>query len=94
MLAKAETHSYQWIIRPWDERVESFALSLKVSPLLAQVLLNRGIDSADAGLHFLRPKLNELIRPEAMPGITGAVGDHRDIGRDLGVAFNQGSDSG
>ena len=63
----------QWAIRPADERAAQLAKSLKVSPLLAQVLLNRGITDAQTGSAFLRPKLTELIAPEQMPGVEAAV---------------------
>ncbi|MHC4109958.1 MAG: single-stranded-DNA-specific exonuclease RecJ [Planctomycetota bacterium] len=64
----------QWVIRPPDERSAQLAKSLKVSPLLAQVLINRGIIDTHAAGVFLRPKLTELIEPEQMPGIDTAVG--------------------
>jgi len=63
----------QWVIQPADERCSQLAKSLKVSPLLAQVLINRGITDAQAGAVFLRPKLTELTSPEQMPGIKTAV---------------------
>ncbi len=63
----------QWTIRPADKHAVQLAKSLKVSPLLAQVLLNRGITDAQTGSAFLRPKLTELIAPEKMPGVEAAV---------------------
>jgi single-stranded-DNA-specific exonuclease len=63
----------QWVIHPPDDRSAQLAKSLKVSPLLAQVLINRGISDAHTGSIFLRPKLTELIAPERMPGIETAV---------------------
>ncbi len=63
----------QWIIRPADAGAEQLAESLKVSPLLAQVLINRGIADAGTGFVFLRPRLTELIKPEQMPGVEAAV---------------------
>jgi len=73
MLLSARMKTRQWVIKPPDERCEQLAKSLKVSPLLAQVLINRGItDSEDASV-FLRPKLTELIDPARMPGIEPAV---------------------
>jgi single-stranded-DNA-specific exonuclease len=62
-----------WVIQPPHPDAEDFAKSLKVSPLLAQVLLNRGITDVHTGSVFLRPKLNELISPELMPGVEAAV---------------------
>jgi single-stranded-DNA-specific exonuclease len=63
----------QWVIQPADPKAGDLAKSLKVSPLLAQVLINRGITDARSGGVFLRPKLTELISPEQMPGIRTAV---------------------
>jgi len=63
----------QWVIQPADDRSAQLAKSLKVSPLLAQVLINRGITDAHSGTVFLRPKLTGLIGPEQMPGIKTAV---------------------
>ena len=63
----------QWAIKPADERAVQLSRELKTSPLLAQVLINRGISDAGTGGVFLRPKLTELIDPEEMPGIGAAV---------------------
>jgi single-stranded-DNA-specific exonuclease len=63
----------QWVVRPPDESSAELAKSLKVSPLLAQVLINRGIDDPQSASVFLRPKLTNLIDPDRMPGIAPAV---------------------
>ncbi|MFZ2148475.1 MAG: DHH family phosphoesterase, partial [Sedimentisphaerales bacterium] len=63
----------QWIISPADSRSTQLAKSLKCSPLLAQVLINRGITDVQAGSAFLQPKLTQLIDPKLMPGIEPAV---------------------
>ncbi len=66
----------QWVVRPPDPPgadSAQLAKSLKVSPLLAQVLINRGITDAQTGSVFLRPKLTQLIDPAQMPGIEPAV---------------------
>ena len=73
MPLSARMQKKQWTIRPADERAVQLAKSLKVSPLLAQVLLNRGITDAQTGSAFLRPKLTELIAPEQMLGVEAAV---------------------
>jgi single-stranded-DNA-specific exonuclease len=69
----AATQKNLWVIPPASERVEQLARSLKVSPLVAQVLVNRGITEVSIGNGFLQPKLTELIRPVGMPGIEPAV---------------------
>ncbi len=63
----------QWTTRPPDDRSAELAQSLKVSPVLAQVLINRGITDAQSASAFLRPKLTQLIDPAQMPGIEPAV---------------------
>jgi len=73
MLLSARMKKRQWVIEPADDRREQLAKSLNVSPLLAQVLINRGITDSDKASVFLRPKLTELIDPARMPGIEPAV---------------------
>ena len=63
----------RWVICPPDKCSEQLARTLKVSPLLAQVLINRKVCDARAGAVFLSPKLTELIAPGQMPGIKPAV---------------------
>ncbi|MBN1974735.1 MAG: single-stranded-DNA-specific exonuclease RecJ [Sedimentisphaerales bacterium] len=73
MLLWAQRQKKEWIIKPPDNRCDELARSLKVSPLIAQVLINRGITNSELGNAFLRPRLTELIEPERMPGIKNAV---------------------
>jgi len=73
MLLSARMQQKLWAIRPTDERSAALAKSLKVSPLVAQVLLNRGITDAQTGAGFMRPKLTDLIDPASMPGIEPAI---------------------
>ena len=73
MLLSARMKKRQWVIEPWDDGCERLAKSLKVSPLLTQVLINRGITDIEEASVFLRPKLTELIDPAGMPGIEPAV---------------------
>jgi len=72
------TQKNQWVVRDADDRAEELARSLKIAPLVAQVLINRGITEAQAGSVFMQPKLTELIRPDRMPGIEPAVTRLRD----------------
>ena len=73
MRLSARTQKKKWVIHSPDDRSAQLAKSLKVSPLLAQVLINRAITDVRAGGVFLRPKLTELISPGQMPGIELAV---------------------
>ncbi|MBM4024086.1 MAG: single-stranded-DNA-specific exonuclease RecJ [Planctomycetes bacterium] len=72
------TQKSEWVIQPADARAQGLATSLRIAPLVAQVLLNRGITEASQGNVFLQPKLTELIRPAQMPGIEPAVARVRD----------------
>ena len=73
MLLSARMQKKHWVIQPPDDRSAELAKSLKVSPLLAQVLINRGITDMTSASVFLRPKLTDLIDPSEMPGIEPAV---------------------
>ncbi len=71
--ARSAATQKQWVIHPPHPDADELAKSLKVSPLLAQVLINRGITDAGTGSVFLKPKLTNLISPELMPGVEPAV---------------------
>jgi single-stranded-DNA-specific exonuclease len=73
MLLSMGMHKKQWVIRPADQRSEQLAGSLKISTLLAQLLINRDITDSQRANVFLRPKLTELIDPSEMPGIKPAI---------------------
>jgi len=71
--ARRQERQRHWVIRPADERRNELAKELKVSPLLAQLLVNREIIDSTTARAFLNPRLTELIEPEKMPGVTSAV---------------------
>jgi single-stranded-DNA-specific exonuclease len=73
MLLSSRMKNRQWVIKQWNGHCEQLAKSVKVSPLLAQVLINRGITEPAEASVFLRPKLTELIDPVLMPGIEPAI---------------------
>src|SRR5688572_15975123 len=52
---------------------EELAARLKVSRLVAQILVNRGVTDAQACLDFLRPSLKCLHDPAGIPGLTRAA---------------------
>ena len=62
-----------WNIRPPSGDGGQLARLLKISPITAQVLINRQITDAEQARAFLSPKLTELIEPDKMPGIAPAV---------------------
>ncbi|MGD9110493.1 MAG: single-stranded-DNA-specific exonuclease RecJ, partial [Phycisphaerales bacterium] len=72
-LMAVKTAAKQWNIKPLHSRVKSLARELKIAPIVAQALLNRGITDTSSGSSFLRPRLTELIAPEEMPGAPRAA---------------------
>lgn len=73
MPSPAGMQKTEWVVPPADARSEQLAQSLKISPLISQILVNRGVvEAREAGI-FLQPKLTALIRPASMPGIGPAV---------------------
>ena len=62
-----------WQVQPANGEAQSLAASLKVSPLVAQVLINRRLHKEDNARSFLSPKLTDLIEPERMHGIPQAA---------------------
>lgn len=64
----------RWLIPTPDRALcESLARQVGVSPILAQVLVNRGVRDAAAARAFLNPQLNDLADPDLLPGIDAAV---------------------
>jgi single-stranded-DNA-specific exonuclease len=51
----------------------ALAGSLRSSPVLGQILLNRGLTDEEAARAFLEPSLNSLAEPAGLPGIDRAV---------------------
>ena len=49
------------------------AARLRVSPVVAQILLNRGISDVQACQEFLRPSLKLLHEPALLHGMEGAA---------------------
>src|SRR4051794_28448024 len=63
-----------WRLLPHDRSaVERLSASLQVSPVVAQLLLNRGIADADLGRLFLDSPLSGLHPPDLLPGAAAAA---------------------
>jgi len=60
--------SKDWIIQPPHPNVDHTARSWNVDAIIAQILLNRGIDRSDQAGAFLDPQLTGLHPPEALSG--------------------------
>src|ERR1039457_6158373 len=66
---------FRWTIAPPQPLLAgTLASSLKISPLLAQCLLNRGLSEAPAIEKFLAPRLKNLADPFLLPNMDAAVG--------------------
>ncbi len=66
--------SRRWsVAEPDADRARDLADRLRTSPLVAQILLNRGLVEVDLCQQFLRPTLKALIDPAAIPGLTAAA---------------------
>ncbi|TVQ17151.1 MAG: single-stranded-DNA-specific exonuclease RecJ [Leptolyngbya sp. DLM2.Bin15] len=62
------------IAKPQPDRVADIAQGLDLPPLLAQVLVNRGIDSVAAAQHFVNPEVLQLPSPlEEFPDLATAL---------------------
>jgi len=64
----------RWSVPESDSpSVRALALSAGIPPLLAQLLLARGVDSAEKADRFLNPSLDQLLDPYSMAGMAVAV---------------------
>lgn len=65
---------YRWSIAPSQPALTSFlARELRISPLLAQCLLNRGFSEPEPISRFLEPRLKNLADPFLLPNMRAAV---------------------
>ncbi|MEM7559076.1 MAG: single-stranded-DNA-specific exonuclease RecJ, partial [Planctomycetota bacterium] len=64
----------KWKFTPHDRaEIESLVERAGVSPIVAQLLLNRGITEQEDVTRFLEAKLTDLRPPEELPGLPAAV---------------------
>ena len=64
----------RWLVSsPDSEITRRLAQELNVPPLVAGLLVQRGIEDAEAGNRFLRPRLTHLYDPYRMAGMRQAV---------------------
>ena len=65
---------FRWTLAPSQPLLAGqLAASLKISPLLAQCLLNRGFDEPATIENFLQPRLKNLADPFLLPNMAAAV---------------------
>ncbi len=74
MDVKGTTMERTWRIAPHDSgAVRELAQSLRVTPLVAQVLLARGCRTPAEGTFFLAKRLADLHSAESLPGVPAAA---------------------
>ena len=65
---------FRWTIAPEQPLLTGqLAHALKISPLLAQCLVNRGFSEAERISNFLQPRLKNLADPFLLPNMAAAV---------------------
>ncbi len=63
----------RWVVRPPDlEAAQALARELQIHPIVAQVLLNRGLATAESARQFLNPHFKDLHSPSLLPNIDAA----------------------
>jgi len=61
-----------WEVKPVDwDRARALARALSLSPVTAQLLINRGVDDPERARRFLSPRLAELRRPDGEQPMAG-----------------------
>src|SRR5262245_5480813 len=72
---EASTMPYRWTFYPEASRdaVRRLMDGLKISPVLARVLGNRGVSTVPIGQRFLSPSIADLHDPLGIPGMDRAV---------------------
>lgn len=65
----------KWVLRPAGDasKVEAIAAALRIEPKLANLLVQRGIDTPELARQFFNPKLEELHDPYLMKDMMLAV---------------------
>ena len=58
----------RWTLKPKpsEEKIKLLSEALEVDPMVASLLLQRGIDTFEAAKQFFRPNLNDLHNPWLM----------------------------
>ena len=65
----------RWVLMPTgnSETIQKLAGELNIHPILAQLLVQRGINTFEEAKHFFRPSLNDLHDPFLMKDMDKAV---------------------
>lgn len=67
--------AYRWTASPKlnDQKVEQLAERINVSPAIATLLLQRGVETYDQAKKFFRPQLSDLYDPFLMKDMDKAI---------------------
>ena len=67
--------AYRWTAAPKlnDQKVEQLAELINVSPIIARLLLQRGVETFEQAKKFFRPQLNDLYDPFLMKDMDKAI---------------------
>ncbi len=69
-MAIQETSRMKWVFSPQSDQLrDKIAHTLRISPIVSQVLINRGVTDVAAAKTFLRPQLSFLRDPALLPDI-------------------------
>jgi single-stranded-DNA-specific exonuclease len=68
-----ESHLREWIVEAADDRAATYARTLGVTPLVAQILLARGMEDASAADGFLNASLARMPDPAQIADISRAA---------------------
>lgn len=73
--AGTELPPLRWVVEPAPDpgRVAALAQETSLPPVLASLLIQRGLDHADAARRFLRPTLDDLDDPLLLAGMAEAA---------------------
>src|SRR4030095_4237402 len=63
----------RWIMRGASEAAGALATSLKTSPIISQILINRGLTDSAACSRFLAPGWSELHQPASLANLSKAA---------------------
>ena len=74
MSARRQEMKFRWLLAPPQPLLAAqLATSLRIPPLLAQCLLNRGLSEPACITGFLQPQLKQLADPFLLPNMAAAV---------------------
>jgi single-stranded-DNA-specific exonuclease len=72
--APTSSRPTRWLVPESDpQAAKALAAAIGIDPIVAQLLIARGIDSAEQATRFLNPSLDQLLDPYSMTGMAAAV---------------------